>query len=160
MTMTMETAAAARFHAEPIGSAYRIQPMTADDVAAVVAFMRRYPEVHFCEWEDETLLAQAISRQRPSSSFVCRDGDGAVLGAVIAGSVGVRGTISHVAVAPEARRRGIATRMVRRSLAAFREAGIRRVFLFVVADAASGRAFWEAQGFRETRGESTLEADL
>ena len=116
--------------------------------------------MHFCEWEDETLLAQAVRRQWPPASFVCRDGDGTILGAVIAGSVGVRGTISHVARGaggPPPRHR---SRMVRRSLAAFREGGIRRVFLFVVADAASAGPSGGAGVSRDAGGIDPLEADL
>lgn len=160
MTLTIGTAHAAPVAGERTGAGLRFAAMDPEDVPEVVAFMRGFPEVHFCEWEDEALLTRAVRQQRPATSFLCRAADGAVLGALIAGSVGVRGTISHVAVAAEARRRGIASGLVRRSLAAFREGGIRRVFLFVVDEAASGRAFWESHGFRETGGESTLETDL
>ncbi len=39
--------------------------------------------------------------------------DGVLVGAVMAGFDGVRGWIYHLAVAPEARRRGFATQLVR-----------------------------------------------
>jgi ribosomal protein S18 acetylase RimI-like enzyme len=157
-TLFQDTAvgAPATAPADPI----TIDPIGPDDTDAVVAFMHRFPEVHFCEWEDAALLAQAIHQQKPRASFVARDAAGGIVGAVIAGSVGVRGTISHVAVAPEARRRGIASGLVRRSLGSFREAGVRRIFLFVVDEAQSGRAFWQAQGFRTTLGETTMEVDV
>ena len=137
-----------------------IRPMRPDDSAAVVAFMKGFPEVHFCDWETPDLLARAVRRQRPKASFVARRTDGRVVGAIIAGSVGVRGTISHLAVDPQARRAGIGAALVERTLAAFRNGGLRRVFLFVVDDALSGHRFWASMGFRATSGETTLEVDL
>ena len=52
---------------------------------------------------------------------------GAVVGGVMAGYDGVRGWIYHLAVAPEWRRRGFATQLVRAAEAGLRALGCRKV---------------------------------
>src|SRR5215467_482914 len=55
--------------------------------------------------------------------------DGTIVGAVIAGFDGVRGWIYHLAVAPENRRRGFATQLVRAAEHGVRDIGCTKVNL-------------------------------
>lgn len=73
--------------------------------------------------------------------------DGVLVGAVMAGFDGVRGWIHHLAVAPEARRRGIATALVRAAEAGLRRLGCPKVNLQVRASNTAVVAFYEALGF-------------
>jgi ribosomal protein S18 acetylase RimI-like enzyme len=73
--------------------------------------------------------------------------DGALVGAVMAGFDGVRGWIYHLAVAPEHRRRGIATRLVRAAESGLRERGCPKVNLQVRASNVEVVAFYESLGF-------------
>lgn len=73
--------------------------------------------------------------------------DGMLVGAVMAGFDGVRGWIHHLAVLPESRRRGIATRLVRAAEAGLRKLGCPKVNLQVRASNREVVAFYESLGF-------------
>jgi len=133
--------------------------MKPKDVSEVIAFMAKFPSLHFCEWEDEQVLARALERD-PLVNAVARDAHGRVIGAVLGGVLGVRGTVNHIAVEPAFGRAGIGEELLQTVLAGFRDIGIYRVFLFVVDGNRSGESFWRRMGFRETTGETTLELDL
>ncbi|MGK5546356.1 N-acetyltransferase family protein [Streptomyces sp. URMC 127] len=134
-------------------------PMTPGDIPDVIGLLRAAPQTAYCEWEDDRLLGQHLA-QASDLCRVMRDATGRVVAAVIAGSYGVRGTISHAVVAPEHRRSRLARKLVADTLAAFRERGVRRVFLFVHDDNEAAVRLWTASGFSRTTGESTLERDL
>ena len=70
------------------------------------------------------------------------------VGAVIAGFDGVRGWIYHLAVAPAHRRRGIATRLMRRAEAVLRARGCSKINLQVRATNESAVAFYRALGYQ------------
>ena len=78
--------------------------------------------------------------------------DQVLVGAVMAGFDGVRGWIYHLAVVPEARRRGIATELVRAAEAGLRKLGCPKVNIQVRASNAEVIAFYRKLGFiREER---------
>lgn len=133
-------------------------PMEVADVPDVVALLRAAPDTGYCDWED-WLLRRHLS-DAGDLCLVARSPAGEVIGALVAGSLGVRGIVNHVAVSPPYRRRGVARGLVNAALEAFRRRGIRRVFLFVVDGNEAALALWAGVGFRETVGERTLECDL
>jgi ribosomal protein S18 acetylase RimI-like enzyme len=73
--------------------------------------------------------------------------ENAVVGAVIAGFDGVRGWIYHLAVAPEWRRRGFATELVRAAEAGLRKLGCPKVNLQVRSTNSAVVAFYQSVGF-------------
>jgi ribosomal protein S18 acetylase RimI-like enzyme len=73
--------------------------------------------------------------------------DQVLVGAVMAGYDGVRGWIYHLAVAPEARRRGIATELVRTAETDLRKLGCSKVNLQIRASNSEGVAFYQKLGF-------------
>jgi ribosomal protein S18 acetylase RimI-like enzyme len=73
--------------------------------------------------------------------------DEKLVGAVMAGFDGVRGWIYHLAVAPESRRRGIATLLVRAAEAGLRKLGCPKVNIQVRAANAEVVAFYQSLGF-------------
>jgi ribosomal-protein-alanine N-acetyltransferase len=123
----------------------------------VIGFMRPIRETSFLEWENAELLAAHLERE--ASNFVAVQAGG-IVGAIIAGSVGVRGAISHVAVVESHRRQGVAGALVDKVLADFRTRGIRRVFLFAETGNDPARRLWAYCGFSETHNEVTWECDL
>lgn len=125
---------------------------------AVMRLFTQCPETAFQDWEDQSLLQRHITQQPTFNWVATRQQD--VVGALIGGSVGVRGTISHVAVRHDARKCGIASRMVTRALQAFEQQGIFRVYLFTQVTNAAAVGLWTSLGFHDTAGETTLEVDL
>jgi ribosomal protein S18 acetylase RimI-like enzyme len=73
--------------------------------------------------------------------------DETLVGAVMAGYDGVRGWIYHLAVAPEWRRRGVATALVRAAEGALRKLGCPKVNLQVRAANTDVVAFYQTLGF-------------
>jgi ribosomal protein S18 acetylase RimI-like enzyme len=73
--------------------------------------------------------------------------DDVLVGAVMAGFDGVRGWIHHLAVAPETRRMGIATLLVRAAEAGLRKLGCAKVNLQVRATNADVVAFYRSLGY-------------
>ena len=71
----------------------------------------------------------------------------AVVGAVMAGFDGVRGWIYHLAVAPEWRRRGFATQLVRAAEVGLRKLGCPKVNLQVRATNSTVVAFYQSLGY-------------
>ena len=125
----------------------------------IVDFFRRFEETSFCDWQDEGLLKGLLGTEH-TYCYVAENQTGAIVGAVAGGLMGTRGTINHMAVAPDYRQSRIGTSLANSILSDFRQHGIRRVFLFVENDNTSALSFWQKQGFLQTRGEITCEVDL
>lgn len=79
--------------------------------------------------------------------FVAADG-GATIGTLLAGYDGHRGWLYSLAVAPDRRRRGIATQLVRHAEKALARLGCPKVNLQILAENAEVVAFYESVGFR------------
>lgn len=62
-------------------------------------------------------------------------------------SPGWIGFVAHLHVAPEWRKRGVASMLVERLRAWFKERGVKQVQLHVVRGNTGAEAFWRAQGF-------------
>ncbi|MDH3582755.1 MAG: GNAT family acetyltransferase [Phycisphaerae bacterium] len=78
--------------------------------------------------------------------FVAEDA-GVVIGTVLAGYDGHRGWLYSLAVAPDRRRRGIATQLVRHAEGALTQLGCPKLNLQVRAENAEVVAFYESLGF-------------
>jgi ribosomal protein S18 acetylase RimI-like enzyme len=72
---------------------------------------------------------------------------GSIVGAIIAGFDGVRGWLYHLAVAPEQRRRGFATRLVRAAEERLRQLGCPKVNLQVRSTNGEVIAFYRSLGY-------------
>jgi len=83
----------------------------------------------------------------PGLSFVARD-EAKLVGAVLCGTDGRKGYLSHLVVCPGHRKRGIGTALVDRSLTALKDMGIRKCNLFALAQNESGLEFWKKGGWR------------
>ncbi len=136
-----------------------ISSMRRGDIPSVIALLNPIPEVCYCEWEDADLLGLHVARDNRHFNFAAHSDEG-VVGALIGGSVGVRGTISHVAVADGWRRCGVGATLVQKCLASFEGRGIRRIFVFTEDRNEIGSTFWDEMGFSPTIGETTWERDL
>ncbi|MEU3773619.1 GNAT family N-acetyltransferase [Streptomyces sp. NPDC032472] len=141
--------------AQPAASA----DMAVADIPQVVELLRGAPQAAYCEWEDETLLAAHLAHSADLCRVV-RLPSGRVVAALIAGSFGVRGSISHAVVDPGHRRMGLARVMAVDTLAAFRRRGVNRIFLAVLDGNEAATALWTGVGFRPALGERTFECDL
>ena len=92
----------------------------------------------------EQLLAQA-----PDALVVATDGD-AIVGTIIVGWDGWRGTMYRLAVAPAYRRRRTATALVAEAERRLVEQGARRLHLIVDGEQPVAESFWSAVGYAPT----------
>ncbi|MBB3241505.1 ribosomal protein S18 acetylase RimI-like enzyme [Pseudomonas sp. Tn43] len=136
-----------------------LQRATAKDAQRLERFFRQFKEVSFCEWQDTKCL-RGVLMQKTTAAFLALDISGEVIGAVLGGMLGSRGTINHLAVSPVYRSQGVGQRLVEAASADMKRVGVLRMFLFVDDANLAGKRFWSAQGFCEPRGETTFERDL
>lgn len=127
-------------------------------IPPLINFMRKHPAASFCPWENEALLRQLLMREQLMGCVALHGTQ--MVGAVLGGVIGVRGTINHLAVDDRYRRQGIGHQLVDKLCARFVAQGIRRIFLFSLKEAKPTVSFWSGLGFAVTQGELTFERDL
>lgn len=136
----------------------KIEPTTIPDIPKVIELMKAYPQVAFCEWENCSLLERTIL-ENPRTNLIAKKGN-EVIGALIGGSFGVRGTISHMALAEIYRNKGVGRALINQAFEGFKSIGIQRIFLFIMDENLVAYSFWKKMGFQQVEGEATLELDL
>ena len=97
-------------------------------------------------WNAPALMIEAKLRVQPELLLI-GECDARIVGAVIAGFDGVRGWIYHLAIAPEFRRRGFATRLVRTAENALLQLGCSKINLQVRAANRDVVAFYRKLGY-------------
>jgi len=128
------------------------QPLSASDTHTALLLWHNTPGVGISQGDTEEELAHFLGQNEGFCWCATDDHDPTeLLGTILCGSDGRRGYIYHLAVAADARRRGIGRSLVDRTLAALRAAGIQKCHAMVFANNDSGRAFWKQIGwnFRE-----------
>ena len=118
--------------------------MTPDDYPAMIDLMRRTPGVSVRDADTPEGLARFLERN-PGLSFVAEQG-GRLVGCLMGGHDGRRGHLHHLAVNAGCRRRGVASALVERCLAALERQGIHKTHIDVYRDNAAGNGFWERAG--------------
>ncbi|MEX3979455.1 GNAT family acetyltransferase [Paraburkholderia sp. EG287A] len=126
----------------------------ADTEAVIALWLQAFPEYNDASRPHRNprlSIANKLGTQ-PELFFVAvRDGgdiDGALVGTAMAGYDGHRGWLYSVAVAPEARRHGLGTRLVRHAENALAALGCLKLNLQVLTDKAEVLAFYERLGYR------------
>jgi len=119
-----------------------IRPFVPSIYEQAIALWRSTPGVGLSEADGRAAIERFLARN-PGLSFVAVDGE-RVVATILCGHDGRRGLIHHLVVAPAARRRGLATRLLRAALGALRAQGIDKCHLLVFRDNAEGLAFWRA----------------
>jgi len=121
-----------------------IEPMTtAEQIDAVIAI----ESASFTNpWTREMYLAELENRD-VSACLLARDEAGAILGFCSFWRVVDELHINNLAVLPYARRRGIATRLLERTLERGRDLGVRRATLEVRRSNQAARLLYERFGF-------------
>ncbi|WP_433694026.1 GNAT family N-acetyltransferase [Herbaspirillum seropedicae] len=94
---------------------------------------------------DDALNIGNFLERNTGLSFVAITGE-ELVGTILCGHDGRRGFIHHLAVAPKARRRGIASRLVAASLQSLKANGIEKCHLLVFVNNRQGNEFWRSIG--------------
>jgi ribosomal protein S18 acetylase RimI-like enzyme len=86
--------------------------------------------------------------RNPGMSFVA-EVDDRLVGTILGGHDGRRGTIHHAAVHPDFRHQGIGQQLVATCLAALRAAGVLKCHIFVHRTNEAAQAFWRGVGWHD-----------
>src|SRR5438132_7775563 len=126
---------------EPTG-AVAIRPCRAEECEAVLARWRRAGATASATDTLEELLR--LVRSEHGDGFLVAIQEGAIVGSVIGGWDGWRGNIYRLAVAPEARRHGLARRLVDDAVRVLRARGAHRISALVERHEAHAVGFWDS----------------
>ncbi len=124
-----------------------IRAATAGDIPAVLALWSA-ATVEPSATDDADGVATLLGVD-PESLLLAIADNGAVVGTVVAGWDGWRGTMYRLAVLPALRRQGIARQLVEEGERRLQALGARRFHLIVVAGVAPAHAFWAAAGYEQ-----------
>lgn len=122
-----------------------IEEMTIDDYEGVCELWRSSKGIEVTDIDSRDSVARFLERNA-GLSLVARDGD-RIVGAVLCGHDGRRGSIDQLVVARDYRRQGIGRSMVARCLYHLMRQGIRKLHLFVFEDNEPAITFWENLGW-------------
>jgi len=123
-----------------------IRSATAVDIPAVLALWRE-AGAEPSHTDDPESLGRLIDVD-PSSLLVA-ESEGRIVGSVIAGWDGWRGSLYRLAVDPEVRRTGLGRRLVAEAEARLAEVGARRLQAIVSASEGPTRQFWQSSDWNE-----------
>lgn len=125
-----------------------LRTATLGDVDALLALWREAGSER--THTDDAPGVSGLMTHDPEAVVVAVDGD-RVVGSVIAGWDGWRGSIYRIAVAPSHRRAGLARALVNEAQRRLDARGARRASAIVAADDAQAMAFWRASGWEQQR---------
>ena len=126
---------------------WSLRSITAADHAALHALWAR------CEDVQPRLLAEVQSLERyltrnAECCYLAASDHQTVVGCIFAGHDGLRGSLHHLAVDPDWRRRGIARALALRALEALKAAGMSMSTVWIYDRNHAGQAFWQALGYQ------------
>jgi ribosomal protein S18 acetylase RimI-like enzyme len=128
---------------------FALRPATTDDIEAVLAFWAEAAEP--TSTDSAGALAELLRRDR--GALVVAEEDGRVVGSVIAGWDGWRGSVYRLAVSPDHRRRGLGQSLLRAAEDRITGLGGRRLQAIVVGSNPDGAAFWSATDWEHQAGQ-------
>ena len=125
-----------------------LRPATADDIPTILSFWADATAEPSST--DDTEGIEGLLEHSPSALIVAVDA-GVIVGSVIAGWDGWRGTLYRLAVAPARRRHGIATALVKAAEQHLHTHGVRRMHLIVsTAGGPAAVDFWRSARYEPT----------
>ena len=126
-----------------------IRPMTIGDYEEVRALWMTIRGFGIRALDDSREDIERFILRNPTTSVVARM-NGKIVGSILCGSDGRQGSLYHVCVAKEYRRRRIGTQMVGWCMHQLRALGINKVALIAFPSNDAGNAFWEQIGWRQS----------
>lgn len=124
-----------------------IRAMENRDIESALQLWRQSFNRGFSEGFDTAEVITRYLEHNVNFSTVAFEGD-VLVGALLCGHDGRRGSIYHTAVYPSHRGLGIGKLMEQRALHELKNAGITTGFLFVNLNNPGSKAFWESIGWR------------
>jgi ribosomal protein S18 acetylase RimI-like enzyme len=124
---------------------WRLRPAGVDDAEGVLDLWRRAEATVSATDTPEDV--RCLIEGWPDSLILAVDGDGVIVGTLIASFDGWRGNLYRLAVEPAYRRRRLATELVAAGEAHLQKLGAKRLTALVESDHPLSMAFWEASDY-------------
>ncbi|SED09754.1 GNAT family N-acetyltransferase [Paenibacillus sp. GP183] len=126
---------------------YEIKAMTIQDYEGVSKFWSEVKEFTISlEFDSKNRIDSYLRRNPGFSSIAYFNGE--VVGTVLCGHDGRRGSLYHVVVSKDHRKMGLSKQMIERCINCLTEAGIDNGFLFVSTKDENALSFWNHNGWR------------
>jgi len=129
----------------PRGVALRIRPAAPEDASFVLALWH-YAHAERTHTDDVVSIARLVAHD-PDALILAVDDERRVVGSVIAGWDGWRGSIYRLVVAPDHRRKGLGRRLLGAAEDRFRNLEAARLQAIVVETDTRATAFWRSTGW-------------
>jgi len=123
----------------------RVRPFTSHDTRAVIDLWRAS---NLVTAENDPAVDIAIKRTTQPALFLVAHDTTGIVGSCMAGFDGHRGWLNYLAVAPNARRKGIATALVHAAEARLRAVGCPKVNLQVRAENSAVTSFYKSLSYQ------------
>jgi putative acetyltransferase len=124
----------------------RVREFVAADIPRALELWSRAEGIGLNESDTFDALERFL-RRNAGLSAVATSSDATMIGAVLCGHDGRRGTIHHLAVAEPWRRRGIGKRLLEHCLSGLERARIPRCNLYLYSHNLEGMRFWVHNGW-------------
>ncbi len=125
-----------------------IRTMTIDDYDGVRSLWLGIKGFAIRSIDDSREGVEIFLKRNPTTSVVAEK-DGVIVGSILCGHDGRRGTLYHVCVAEHFRNQGIGKAMVVRAMEALEAEHVSNVTLIAFTENDMGNAFWKHIGWRK-----------
>lgn len=129
------------------GDSMKIRCMKPADYAGVYELWTQIKGFALRSIDDSEENIVRFLKRNPDMSYVAED-DGRIVGAVLCGHDGRRGSLYHVCVAEAYRMRGIGTALAKATTQALAREGINQVSLVAFSTNEAGNRFWQKLGWK------------
>jgi ribosomal protein S18 acetylase RimI-like enzyme len=120
--------------------------MKIEDYDEAVALWKNTEGVRFHKPSDCKKGIAKYLRRNPGLSFIARDNE-KIVGTIMCGQDGRRGSLYHLAVDKAYRKKGLGKALVQNALSKLATIGITRCMIFVFAKNHNGLKFWKHLGW-------------
>ncbi len=136
-----------------------VRPMEKEDYDGVYALWNRISGFAIRSIDDSRENIERFIRRNPGMSHVAVL-DGQIVGAILCGHDGRRGSLYHVCVDAAYRQRGIGTRLAKATTEALKAEHINQVQLVAFTDNETGNLFWKKLGWKMRQDVNSYEMKL
>lgn len=119
--------------------------MRIEDYDEMYALWQSIPGIGLNKADEQENIRAYLFHNR-EQSFLCKL-NGKIIGTIMCGNDSRRAFIYHLAVSPEYRRHGIATKLVRLAINKQKQLNIDKCALFILNENILGKKFWTDMGF-------------
>jgi len=125
---------------------FTISPFTIDRYEDDIPLWKETEGIGLSDADSKDSIRFYLERN-PNMSFVVKDKEDTILGAVLCGHDGRRGYIHHLAVRQGFRRQGMGRKLVQECLSQLQAAGIQKCHIFIFHNNLNGINFWKSIGW-------------